>query len=342
MGILDWFINRPAHFNIDQKSAELCEQALEKALLIVNPKLKLLGNYRARLLPAIKISVDYLREKVRALDPPIALAGKNWSQNAALRAFFVSEKDITPLLQNAPPLSVLLEKMPDQSDFFCVLDMDFSEQNRPSMSLEGGKNVADRTIPHLTFAAHKIRICAPTLREVKSLIGAQGFEYLLAQALFTLSAPREMRSNLTERQATLHAKLRLLGQFGPGLGSLFSNAPKENSAGTRAQIEELLLEIEARLEKQSSRAILENELETVIHVLKNPQDYLQINNRQSRVNTMNALVAADSSEVMTEIYFSHAQFCGNPLVDKAFILAQVTRAHIPARHISFDEAQYLL
>jgi hypothetical protein len=42
MGILDWFKNRPAQFDPDRVSDETVRWAVDKAITLTNPRLKLL------------------------------------------------------------------------------------------------------------------------------------------------------------------------------------------------------------------------------------------------------------------------------------------------------------
>ena len=42
MGILDWFMNRPAQFDSDQVSEAMLKQATEKAITLTNPRLNVL------------------------------------------------------------------------------------------------------------------------------------------------------------------------------------------------------------------------------------------------------------------------------------------------------------
>ena len=56
MRILDWFKNRPGQYDPDRVSAELVQGAGDKAMTLINPRLKLLPNYYQRLQPALAAS----------------------------------------------------------------------------------------------------------------------------------------------------------------------------------------------------------------------------------------------------------------------------------------------
>ena len=67
MGILDWFKNRPGQFDPDRVSDEMVRGAVDKAITLTNPRLKLLPNCPKRLTPAVKTTIEYLRTLVQAL-----------------------------------------------------------------------------------------------------------------------------------------------------------------------------------------------------------------------------------------------------------------------------------
>ena len=77
--MLDWFKNRSAQFDPERLTEELRLRAINKAVTLTNPRLKLLDNYQDCLTPVIETSIHYLRSIVRALPPPIPVAPTVWS-----------------------------------------------------------------------------------------------------------------------------------------------------------------------------------------------------------------------------------------------------------------------
>ena len=58
MGILDWFKNRPAQFDPDRVSGEMIRGAVDKAITLTNPRLKLLPNCHKRLMPSVETTIE--------------------------------------------------------------------------------------------------------------------------------------------------------------------------------------------------------------------------------------------------------------------------------------------
>ena len=67
MGILDWFKNRQGQFDSDHVSPEMMDWAVEEAVTVTNPKLKLLPDCRKRLMPAIEATARFLRPQLMSL-----------------------------------------------------------------------------------------------------------------------------------------------------------------------------------------------------------------------------------------------------------------------------------
>ena len=64
------------------------------------------------------------------------------------------------------------------------------------------------------FSDCQVRICGKEEAEVRRLLATQAFEYLVAQALSEIGEERSERRELSENQALIRSRLRLLQQQG--------------------------------------------------------------------------------------------------------------------------------
>ena len=345
MGILDWFKNRQSQFDPDSPSDELTLRAIDKAVTLTNPRLKLVRGYQERLAPAVNVSVRYLREVLRALPPAIEVASTRWASDPVLRAFFVSASDIPAALTRAPNLRTLFAKYPELDEAYFVLVMRFAEQRSLGASLVGEMIVRDVEQTVVGFSDHQARICGQRSTEVRRLLGTQGYEYLLAQALAAIADDRSERRQLEDMQALLRSRLRLLQQQGPGLGSVFAPAPRNSprNGGEQARLEAELLDNERQMEALGSpQEALDGELDTLCEVLAYPQRYVAIENRTLRLNTMNVVVDSAATDVAAEVPFSLVRLMGSEPLQRAFVLARIARDELPEARIDFAEAQRYL
>jgi hypothetical protein len=355
MGILDWFKNRPAHFDPDRRSSatrppqfdsarrsnEMTLRAIDKAVTLTNPRLKLVRSYQERLAPGVETSVRYLRQLVLSLPPALQLSATRWSADPLLRCFFVSAADIPSAIARSRNLRTLFDKYPLLDEACCILAMTYNEQQVLGVSLRGDVVQRDVAQTVVGFSDHQARICGQNDAEVRRLLGTQSYEYLVAQALSAIGDDRSERRELEDNHALIRARLRLLQQQGPGLGTVFGSAPA--SSGEQLKLEAELLENERELEAIGSpQLVLDNELESLREVLENPERYVRFEQRRLRLSTMNVVIDETSTDVASDVVFSLAQLTGVPQTRKAFVLARFARAELPAAGINFAEAERYL
>ncbi len=337
MGILDWFKNRPAQFDPDRVSDETVRWAVEKAITLTNPRLKLLSNCHKRLTPAVETTIQFLRAQAQALPQVRPVSSMVWSSDPVLRAFFVAPSDIPTLLGRSDNLRTLFDKVPELDEAYLVLGMAFNEQRVFGMALHGDMVQRDVAQTSVSFSDHRARICGRDESRLRRVVGVEVFEYLLAHALSEIGEERSERQELQANRSLIRARLRLLQQHGPGLGSMFGAAPAEHSEQARLEAE--LLENERQLEAiGSSESALEAELECLQAVLASPQRYLHIEAKRLRLNSMNVVLNETSTDEAADVDFAVAELSGSPPMRRAFVLARVARSELPSpQKINFDD-----
>ena len=350
MGILDWFKNRsslfdadrrsgsrPAQFEAERRANEMTLQAIDKAVTLTNPRLKLVRSYQERLAPAVDNSVRYIREIVLDVPPPIQVSAALWSSEPELRAFFAAASDIPAALGRSTNLRALVNKFPSLEQIYLILGMAYTEQTVLGIAMEGNtvqREVAQKVVG---FSDYQVRICGKEENEIRRLLATQIYEYLVAQALAEISEERSERRELTENQVLIRSRLRLLQQQGPGLGTVFGTAP-ENSDKQR-ELEAELLENERQIEALgSAQDSLEAELECLRDVLEHPERYVCVEDKQLRLSTMNVVLDSRSTDVASDVEFSLVELKGKPQLQRAFVLARFDRAELPEDRINFENA----
>ena len=341
MGIIDWFKNRPAQFDSDRQSTQLTQWAIDKAVTLTNPRLKLVHSYEERLAPAVETSVHYLRQTLQTLPAAINMSAANWSADPTLRAFFVAASDIPGALARSSNLHTLFNKFPQFDEAYFILGMRYNEQRVLGVSLQG--DVVQREVAQtvVSFSDPQARICGQRDTEVRLLLATQGYEYLVAQALAQIGDDRSERRELEDNRALIRARLRLLQQQGPGLGSVFGSAPA--SSGEQLKLEAQLLENERQLETIGSvQSALDAELEILREVLANPQRYISVEKKALRLSTMNVVLDQASTDVASDVVFSLAKLSGSHELQRAFVMARLARSELPEMKMNFAEAQRYL
>jgi hypothetical protein len=342
MGILDWFKNRAGQFDTGQVSNEMVQWAVEKAVALTNPRLKLLPNYHKRLAPSVETTIRFLQGLVKSLPAVRCMSAEAWSTDPALRAFFVSPTDMKGVLAHADNLRALFEKHPGLDEAYLVLGMAIAKQRVFGLGLQGDmiqRDVAQMTV---NFSDHKTRLCGPDETALRRVIGVEIFEYLISRALSEIGAERSERQELQANRALIRARLRLLQQHGPGLGSMLGEAPAE--ASQQARLEAELLDNERQLETMGGgEAVLEGEIDTLKRVLDNPQNYLSIEPMRLRVSSMNVVLDETNTESGAEVDFAVIELKGAMPQHRAFVIARLARTELPpAPSMNYHEAMRYL
>lgn len=342
MGILDWFNNRPGQFNLDPGTDEAVQWAIDKAITLTNPRLKLLPACEKHLAPAVETTINYLRAQATTLPAVHTLSARTWSSDPALRAFFVAPTDIPKVLGRSENLRTLFDKFPELDEAYVLLGMAFKEQSVFGMALHGDmvqREVAQKSV---SFSDHRARICGRDEARLRRLIGAEAFEYLVAHALTEIGEERSERRELQENRLLIRARLRLLQQHGPGLGAIFGDAPAARCEQEKLAAE--LLENEKQLEAMGdSDSILETELDCLLDVLDNPQRHLRFAAKHLQLDSMNLVLDENATVSATSVSFSVAELNGTPPISRAFALTRVARSELPPpQTINFSDAARLL
>ena len=340
MGLLDWFKNRPAQFDPELLSDEVVAQAIDKAITLTNPRLKLLDSCEEALRRPVEKCIAYLRDTISALPSPVPVSEANWASEPVLRAFFASAPDLSAMLGRSRNLRTFFDKYGDVEQAFIILGMTYNERHAHALSLQG--DVAQRDIAQtvIDFSVPRVRICGHTDPEVRRLLGIQSFEYLVAQAMTEISEVREGLRGLEDSRNLIRARLRLLQQQGPGLGSLFDAGPESVE---QQHLEAQLLENERQMEKYgSTQSVLEFELECLRSVLANSEDYLRFENKQIRLNTLNVVLDESNTDVASDVAFTMAVLSGIPKVQRAFVTGCLKRCEMPQVKLDLANAERFL
>ena len=340
MGILDWFKDRPAQFAPGLVSDEIVMKAVDKAVTLTNPRLKLVRSYQERLVPPVKGCVGYFSEKLAALPSAILVSEENWSTEPVLRAFFANAEEVPVSLGHSRNVRTFFDKYPELAQAYIILGMTYNERHVQGMSLLGDVVQRDAAQTVIDFSVPRTRICGHTELEVRHLLGAQSFEYLVAQAMTEISEARSERLELEDSRNLIRARLRLLQQQGPGLGSVFEAAPER---AEQFKLEAQLLENERQMEAfGSSQSVLESELEALCKVLENPERYIRFERQQLRLSTLNVVLDETSTDVASDVVFTMAVLAGVPKVQRAFVVGRVARAELPKAKLDIANAERFL
>lgn len=339
MGIFDWFKSKPAQFDPEVLSDDIVARAIDKAITLTDPRLKLLDSCEKTLRGPVKKCIAYLSDAISALPPPLTVSEANWASEPVLRAFFANASSLTTVLGRSRNLQTFFDKHADAGQAFIILETTYNERNIRALSLQGDVVPQDITQAVADFSVPRVRICGHTDSEILRLLGTQSFEYLVAQAMTKISEAKEDRRGLEDSRHRIRARLRLLQQQGPGWGSSLDTGP---DCVEQRQLETQLLENERQMEEHSTRPFLEYELECLRDVLENLEDYFKFETKRLRLSTLNVILDKNSTDVASDIAFPRVILSGVPQAQCAFVTACLMRSEMPKIKLDIANAERFL
>jgi hypothetical protein len=184
MGILDWFKNRPGQFDPDRVSDEMVRWAVDKAITLTNPRLKLLPNCHKRLTPAVETTIEF---PARA-GPGAARPCERFRRRSGLPIRpcgpFSSHRRISRPSSAARTICAPCSTSSRNSTRrYLVLGMALNEQRVFGMALHGNMVQRDVAQTSVSFSDHRARLCGRDESRLRRVVGVEVFEYLVAHAL---------------------------------------------------------------------------------------------------------------------------------------------------------------
>ena len=335
MGLLDWL---GGMFGGGAAASPEADAAVERVIETVNPRLKLVHRYRARLSAAMTDSLEHVSRIVAAIPPARAASPGAWAGDPYLRAYFSSSNDLARAFGRNAELRAYFADRPADTEACVVLGMDMTERRGLGMGLEGDKVRADVAQTTLGFSDHRARICAASEEALRAELQRRLVEQLAIEGLARAATDKSRREELARDRALLQARLKLLEQKGAGM-----RAALGGEGATPAESARINSELERNAEDLKSLGGsaqgLEWELESVRKVLASPAEYLEVTQRKLRIDRMNVVQETGDGE---ELEFQVARVPGNPPRTRAFALVRFARADLPPADQGLKDASRLL
>jgi hypothetical protein len=312
------------------------EEAVERVVQLANPKLRLARRYRARLAPAVQGALDYIAKLVAALPGAREASSAAWAADPYIHAFFARPEDLLQAFSRAGDLRAHFERHPGASEAYGVLGMEMTERRVLGTALEGEavlRGVAQTTV---SFADHRVRICAESEHALRRELERRLLDQLALEALGRTASDEARRTELEQERALLKTRVRLLERQGAGMrAALAGDAPASAElARLQAGLEENTKALDAL--GVGSQA-LGAELERLRAILADPSQYLFVSRKSLRLDRLNVVAEGGAA-----LDFEVARVPGDPPLTRAFALVRIPRSALLPRGQLLDDAARLL
>jgi hypothetical protein len=320
MAARQWWWSRIARRGSHDDAGRV-EDAIERLVQVMNPRLRFANRYRLRLAPATAVALDYIVANVAAVAPVREASRTTWYEDPYIHAFFATADDVPQICGRSPTLRKHFDHHPAAAQAYALLGMEMCERTTVS------------------FSDHRLAMCAASEVELRAHIARRLLDQLALEALRCAAAAKARRTQLLQEHALLAARLKLLERQGTGVRGM--------TCGTEPQ-QAALARVKRRLE-QNSLALnanaaapqrLDAELEQLRVVLAEPAKHVRFSSRTLRLDGLNVVV--DEGAAGTRLEFQVARVPGEPPMQRAFALVRIGREQLLTRERLLDEASAYL
>jgi len=339
MGILDWLFGGNDAATGTAVDPAVIEARIEQVVGIVNPRLKLVPNYRRRLAPAVEEAVLYCRTIEAQIPWAIEASAAAWADNPTLRAVFASARDVPAVFSRSRAVQDFFDKSPGADQVWAALRFIRREEQRVVVAASGDSLHRDVVRTAVSCVDKKVVLPSDCEQEARLEIRRRAFRFLVTEALRQVASAEVLSKDLATQRSILLGRLMILKGQRAGLETLLGHGGR-----TAAQIDE----IEASL-SQNEQALamcptagdaLEHAIERIQHVLTHGPDHLQIETARLLLDQMNLVVPEGSDTAAVEIALPLVVVRSAPVI--SLLPCRFPRGELIRRRTLLSDAQRLV
>src|SRR4051812_20566451 len=220
MGLLSWWFgkNRAS----DERDSPQVKEIVER-IVRLGPQLRLARDCEARMAPAVRRSLDFLRELVADLPASREASAAAWATDPYLHAFFATPDDVGPVFSHSEALRAYFDAHPGSHEAVAVLGMNIDERRILGVAQSGATTRTDVAQTTVSFSDHQVRLCAESEAALRQQIMLRVIDQLALEALGKIADDSKRRDTLEHERALLKTRLTMLERQGTGARSLFGS-----------------------------------------------------------------------------------------------------------------------
>jgi hypothetical protein len=340
MGILSRLLRTedPADAQNEQQIRDTVERVMR-----LHPHLRLARHYQATLAPAVAAALKYVGALVDAVPAPREVSAAAWGSDPYIHAYFASPDDVAPVLSRSADLRAHFERHGELPEAYAVLGMEMTERHILGVGLEGG--TLRRDVPQTTvnFSDHQVRMCGCTEAELRLEIVQRLLDQLGLEGLARVAADQSRRDVLERERALVKTHLQLLERQGTGIRAVLGSGAEAESGELAAQLQAQIEENERSLAALGLREdALERAVQRIREVYAEPGQHIAVTTRPMRLDRMNVVLEANSTQHGDDLAFQVARIPTTPPRVRAFSLVRFARGDLLPAKSMLDEAERLL
>lgn len=267
---------------------ELVKKAIERTVDATDPRVRILGNCRQQLRPAVLQSMGHVIRLVDELVAPVPMAPATHATELSLNVMFASGASLLDCLRRDVALRDFLAcEGETDGPVFALLMAKPSRRHIFGHDLIAGKMVSDVPLTVISFDDHRLVGLALDEVDTRRILKWRAFDYILVTALNAVTEAQAQRSGLKSRKQLLQAKLDILNRS--------SGKPLQGPLGSEKQkIQERMAQVEAELDDIGAEdTVLYQHLELIGRTLLASEQQLFCTSDTLYIDSMQYLRDAD-------------------------------------------------
>ncbi len=294
-------------------------QAIERAVYLVEPRLKQAGGYPRRYRASIARAWSHARGLAGQIPGPITLDREAFIRDPFVHALFGSAEDIQRVLCLSPAMQAYLgDPANDGDDIYALMSMRRNERTVLGMETEGALLRRDVAQQQVSFSDHALICPAPSEVAARALIAWSLLDSLVGRVARLLDELRQEKKALEQERDELLARLR--------------GAAPDRRAALQARLDELLGRLRRSIQRQDLRAmarLFDDELDA-------PEEVVRLGTSELRLDAMGVLRRAD--ETLASHVLGFTDLYGFERRRLTALLVRCRRPELPSMSERLDSA----
>lgn len=243
MTIAGWWRRQRAERAAQRQRMVRLRTGVDELVEIVDPRLRGLPGYRAKLAPALERAAVFADELVAATLPePLTVARDRWAADPLLRAFFASVDEMQAFFDRSSELREFLASAEGRSALVihAVIGMQLDRRTGFGTGLQGDVLQRERQQVSVSFSRHRLGVIAADEDSFRGRLKRRVLEEIANRAMQRVMGMKARRDVLAQEETTLRWKLKIYEMQRDGMGTLWHERDRydRHIRSLRARLEE--------------------------------------------------------------------------------------------------------
>jgi hypothetical protein len=323
-GVKEQWSRSRARNDAQKRHEREIDEAIERVVDQVNPRIRAVGGYRKKLFPVVERAVGYLGELVTQVPGPVLVDRRTWSSEPIVNALFGSVDRMRWVL-SGPHVRRYRKENPLGGDCYAVFVAMPDIKSQLGVELVGDTLHKDVRQTAVSFMEQEVVLVHDSEEAVRRALAEDALDLLVSFATEHILEQESRISEVEERLRVVRLKLKLAETRTRGAGLMLEDKPgllQERDAQAAR-----LAELEKDLEREKRGLVtLDDHLDRLVELLAHPETHLGLERQSVRLDRMNIVREGADDETAPEIEFTRGRRGGK--LQRVITLVRFPRSEI--------------